>query len=167
MNNIQQVANKMLQDAIKMIGDCGIKVPVTIKPVVELNTTAKKRWGQCRKRFDGYTISINKTLMELEDKSGALNTMIHEVLHTIEGCMNHGKQWKAYATTIKSKYGIDIKRTSSASEKGIEPSMIPLGKYVVRCTGCGKTWSRERKSKLITQVHRFRCDCGSSIERVI
>ena len=35
MNNKQQEANAMLQDAIKMVEDCGIKVPKTIKSTVE------------------------------------------------------------------------------------------------------------------------------------
>ena len=53
--------------------------------------------------------------------NGLKNTIIHELLHTCVGCMNHKAKWKFYADKVNRAYGYDdIKRTSTADEKGVK-----------------------------------------------
>lgn len=140
--------------------------------IVEItpNSRAKSRWGQCRKRPDGYYININTALLadDVPDK-GAKDTIAHEVCHTIKGCMNHGPEWKHYAQML-SVFGYLIKRTGSAEDKGISTASVAVTKnykYMLYCRKCGKQYYYCTKSKAVTAVstqkyHNYRCSCCGS-----
>ena len=135
----------------------------------ETNTRAKKRWGQCRAVPGGYIININTVLLdERNDENGLINTIIHELLHSCEGCMNHGEKWKCLAEIVHREYGLNIKRTASAEEKGVQEETCPTNyKYQFRCQGCGKIVGRNRASRF-TKNYKFYCcgKCGGSFEQI-
>ena len=84
-----------------------------------INTRAKKRWGQCRKCPDGtYKININVALLDKKCIDGLVETLMHEIIHTCPGCMNHGPEWKKWADLVGKEYGYSITRTKSAEELG-------------------------------------------------
>jgi predicted SprT family Zn-dependent metalloprotease len=138
----------------------------------EVNTRAKKRWGLCKHNPDGsYTISISSRLLtnNVAD-DGAINTIIHELLHTVEGCMNHKEPWKREADKVNRAYGYNIKRGSSAEEKGVEPieSTPKEIKYQFKCKDCGKVYSRTRASNFTKDWKNYRCGvCGGEFIKVI
>jgi predicted SprT family Zn-dependent metalloprotease len=101
---------------------------------------------------------------------GAINTIIHELLHTVQGCMNHGENWKREANKVNRVYGYNIKRCSSAEEKGVEPiENIPQAiKYQFKCKDCGKVYSRTRASRFTKNWQRYRCGCcGGQFTKVM
>lgn len=125
-----------------------------------VNTRAKKRWGQCKKVFGGFTININVLLLdEQNDVNGLKSTIIHELLHTCDGCFNHGEQWKRYAAKVYRELGYDIQRTNSAEEKGVitEPETERTPKYQIVCNSCGHIWERYKMCKAIKRIENFRC----------
>ncbi|HHT96331.1 MAG TPA: sprT domain-containing protein [Clostridiales bacterium] len=147
-------ANELLQKGISQVKSAGIN-PGDINPKVIINSRAKSRFGLCRKtpgKHD-YQIEINNQLLETEEFK-AMNTMIHEILHTCKGCMNHGKDWKFYANVMNIKFGYDISRTSSYEKLGIE---VPEAKFIVKCNDCGNETKRQKKTKLITHTSHYRC----------
>lgn len=156
-------ANELLQEAIEQVKSIGI-VPGKINAKVELNTTAK-RFGRCskviHKDYD-YEIQINKKLLSV-DKSKLMSTLVHEVLHSCKGCMNHGSVWKNYAAMMNFQFGYDISRTSSYEAIGIER---PVAKYTIECQGCGNKFHRQNKSKLITHTSQYKCKCGSGLKLI-
>lgn len=157
-------ADKLLQEGIKQVISAGI-TPGNINPNVKINTRAVKRFGQCKKVPDAkydYEIEINAKLLNVS-KEKLMNTLVHEILHTCKGCMNHGKTWKAYADKMNDKFGYDISRTTSYEKIGIER---PASKYTVECQGCGVQIGRQQRSKLITQTHLYRCKCGGSLKLI-
>ena len=84
---------------------------------VEINTRAKNRWGQCKRIPGGYTINVNAALLDeniCPDDLGLKNTILHELLHSCNGCFNHGDKWKILAQKVYDEYGINIKRTSTS-----------------------------------------------------
>ena len=109
----------------------------------EINTRAHSRWGQCRVIPGGFSININSDLLdERNDESGLKNTIIHELLHTCDGCLNHGAKWVAYANKVHKLLGYNIKRQSTADEKGVYfQSGKGTGnrgyKYLLVCPFCG------------------------------
>lgn len=158
--------NKLIETCLYELDTIGIKYGNVTK--WEINTRAKKRWGQCRILPNGksFEISISKRLIDdnVPDKS-AKSTIIHELLHTCEGCHNHSSKWKKLASYVNSRLGYDIKRCASSAEYGIydEPASHNV-KYLVKCIKCGKTYERERKSKIIKNPKRYRCGlCGSEL----
>lgn len=102
--------------AMEMLDSIGVQYGNIIDFTV--NTRAQKRWGQCRKVPGGYTININAVLLdERNSEDGLMNTILHELAHSVDGCMNHGTNWKAVANHIHNALGYNIKRTDSAEEK--------------------------------------------------
>ena len=116
---------------------------------------------------DGYSININVVLLdEKNDVSGLKNTIIHELLHSCKGCMNHGENWKRLAEKVNRAYGYNIKRTSSSDEKGVQKSTVPTAKnkYCVICEKCGKKYMRTRMSNLVKYPNRYSCGvCGGKL----
>lgn len=153
--------NELLQKGIKQVKLAGIE-PGNINPEVIVNTRAKNRAGLCRKtpgEYD-YQIEINSQLLQTQE-SKIMNTLIHEILHSAKGCMNHGSTWKSYATIMNVIFGYDISRTSSYEKLGIE---APEAKFIVKCKCCGAEIRRQRKSKLTTHPSHYHCGaCGGEL----
>lgn len=147
-------ANELLQKGLEQVKSAGI-TPGSINPNIIINTRAQKRFGFCQRTVGpyDYQIQLNEALLHTEEKK-AMNTMVHEILHTCKGCMNHGKLWKIYADMMNKKFGYDISRTSSFEKVGIAR---PESKYVIECTKCDNVIHRTRKCKLTENVGRYRC----------
>lgn len=130
----------------------------------------KTSWGTCKKYPNGtYSIKISDRLLN-EDSSikGLKATIVHELLHTCPGCMNHGAQWKAYAKAVNQKYDYSVQRCNSAEEKGVSPeAIVKSAKYAFKCKKCGSIITRERRSKFTMHPERFRCSlCKGSFTRI-
>ena len=133
------------------------------------NTGATKRWGQCRAIPGGYSINISTVLLdERNDEEGLINTIIHELLHSCKGCMNHGENWKRLANKVYREYGLNIKRTSSAAEKGVIEETRPIKvKHKFVCKGCGQVITRQKESDFTKRYDRYTCAvCHSHFEKI-
>lgn len=153
MRDLQVIARECMAE----LNSIGIKYGKITE--FTINTRAKKRWGQCKRIPEGYSININVALLdERNDIKGLKNTIIHEILHTCEGCFNHGADWKMLADKVKNKLGYDIKRTDCADDKGIlEETIGIIANHKVVCTKCNNVFTRTRASKLITHTEYYRC----------
>ncbi len=143
------------------------------------NTRARRRWGQCKSVPGGFTININADLLdERNDINGLKDTILHELLHTVSGCMNHGEKWKRLAEMVNKKYGMHISRTNSAEDKGVTYRRDPYwhyevtyrvnnNVYLIKCQCCGHTYKRMKKSKVVQHPELFRCGrCNGKLERI-
>lgn len=155
------LANELLKVAIEEIRAVGIEVPETIEPSVRIITGSRK-WGNCRNVDGRFTISLNESLLTGDDMKSAMQTLAHEVLHTCDGCMNHGSLWKSYANRVNQRYGYNISRTNSASSLGVEVK----SKYLVQCDDCGAKIRRDRMSKVVSNYDSYVCKCGGSLSRI-
>ncbi len=95
------------------------------------------------------------------------NTIIHELIHCLPGCNNHGELFKKYANYICFKLGYDIQRTGNKKED-YQKSNVPYQdeekkyKYVIKCKDCGHTYYRMRKPKVLAD---YRCgSCGGRLK---
>ncbi len=143
-----------------------INIPYgNVKEIVP-NARAQKRWGQCKRNYDG-TYSINISTQLLEDSTpinGLKNTIIHELIHTCPECFNHRSKWKSYADKVNQRYGYDIKRCESSNEKGIDP-FNTSAKYVYRCVKCGTIYTRMRATNFTRHPENYRCGvCNGKLE---
>lgn len=136
---------------------------------VSINSRAKNRWGQTRRvmnsRYDSiFSIDISDRLLHdnVSDEA-AKETIIHEIIHTIPGCFDHGRQWQIAAEKINAKYPkYNIKRTNSPEEKGIQVTNDDY-KYIVSCDVCHKEYGYNRAAKVIKNPNHFRCVCGGTL----
>lgn len=173
MKNLTKLFNECIADCDSL----GIKYGHITN--VSVNTRAKRRWGQtkthrpykystCHKDYT-FDISISNRLLEddVEDMV-AKNTIMHEILHTVEDCQNHGDKWKAMADKVNRTYGYNVKRCTSSEEKGIEPVKITHNKnYVITCQKCGVTVIRHRMSDFVKYPYCYsHKGCGGYFVRV-
>lgn len=162
MRNLQKVAIECMYEL-----DC-IGIPYGEIERFTINTRAKSRWGQCKGLLTGkFEININQDLLnENNSLEGLKNTIIHELLHSCEDCMNHGQKWQEMADRVNKAYGYNIKRCSSQSEKGVvEYTEKPIRyKYNVFCNQCKRHWKYKRMCHTIEccRTGNAICVCGSN-----
>ena len=153
---------------MKMVRDLGIE-PGYIWKVRPFK--AKSKWGLCTSEgFGVYTISISTILLDDSVSDKALeSTMIHEILHTVEGCQNHGSKWKKLANKVNEAYGYDIKRTTSPEEKGEEVAKLCSKiefKHAIKCKKCGYEIFFQRECKSTKHPNWYtHIGCGGTFFR--
>lgn len=130
---------------------------------IKFSPTMTKSWGNTKYNpyQSKYTISLNKVL--LPNKRALEQTLLHELIHTLPGCMNHGKKWKTVADYCNNVYGYNISRTNSAESLGVTTSDY---KYIIRCQKCGKENGFQRMSNVVKNYRTYHCICGGRLERI-
>lgn len=128
----------------------------------------KQGWKRIIKyeKFNVHHIEISKWVMDL-DENIIKNTIIHELIHCMPYCNNHGLQFKKYAKYINIKLGYNISRVGNKKEdfekSNVEYNEEELFKYKVICTKCGKEFYRKRMEKNFKR--KYRCaTCKGMLE---
>ena len=161
MKDLKKLTDECLADLRKL----GIE-PGKISRVY-VDSRATRRWGVCKtKKGSGiFEIGISKFLLGDDvDEQQVKNTIIHELLHTVDGCQDHTGRWKVLAEYVnRCLPEYCVKRTSSEDEKGIERNH----KYLIVCTKCGSEIHRDRMSNAVKFPQKYKCaKCGGSLRRV-
>lgn len=106
---------------------------VQVKPIknqyanIQLKTNGFYYW---------YVITVNKNWLDKNPPTEHLqDTIFHELLHSCNECMNHGKKWQYYAQRVNQKYGTNISRTAEYEEL---PYQKPKVNYEIYCPTCKK-----------------------------
>ena len=146
----------------------------------EVNKRSMNRWGQTRLRNGVYSININYLLLEDEAPEEALvNTLVHELLHCVNGCMNHGEKWKRLSEEVNDCYNLKVSRRTATNEKFKKDEeyckkVLQVKKdrrktYACVCELCGKRFSKtgERAPKWYAHYENFRCQCGGKLKKVV
>lgn len=115
-------------------------------------------------RYRKYHIEISPWVMQL-DKDIIKNTIVHELIHCLPYCDNHGAKFKEYALYINKRLGLNVSRVGNKSED-YRKSNLKIApesyKYKVVCKGCGQEFFRKRISKNF--VRKYICKkCGRKI----
>ena len=142
--------------------------PGNIKKVV-VNYRSKNRWGLCKHEPDGHIIEISNRLLTDEVNEVALkNTIIHEILHTVEGTKGHKGLWKELAEKVNKELGYNIKRTTSSEEKGLSAPIEKINfPYIISCPHCGWKEGYQRNTKVIQFTEKYRCGkCKTKLIRI-
>ena len=157
----QERINKLLEETIKEVKSLGIPCSEEISPNVKINSRATSRFGCCvRYGSVEYRIELSKVMLQAADKL-IKGTLAHEILHTCLGCMNHQKLWQTYANQMNEAFGYDIKRTSSAAEKGVQLHI--KYKHMVVCPNCGQQFPKSRSTNVTRHPEEYSCgNCGHS-----
>lgn len=122
---------------------------------------SRTHWATIKKNL--YTgacaLNVSNCFNDIPDEHKAqtklLSTIIHELIHTIPGCMNHGPNFKYYAGLVNGKYpALDIKRATSMEEFGVQEKEPT---YVISCGICHKQWNYYRKPRYYGQLDKYVC----------
>lgn len=161
MRNLQEYAN-LCKELLDDLGiECG---PILGYDVI---TRSKRKFGTCVSEHLGYVIKINVELLdEHNSEDGLIETILHEQLHTCDGCFNHGPCWKALADKVNKAYGYNIKTSSTFEEKGICAPRV--AKYNLVCQGCGHVYNHYRACNATKHPQYYRCAlCNSGLNLVV
>lgn len=162
---------KVMFDCMNKLDNLNIKYGNIVK--IYPNTRAKKRYGQCTIVNGGFEIDINIGLLDEKEPIQALeNTVLHELLHTVDGCFNHGEKWQSMASKVNKAYRYNIKRCSTSAEKGVSANVCYSKEtyhYIITCESCNSTWKYKRHCSIVNscQTNKARCSCGGKTFNVI
>lgn len=147
-------------ECIAEVVNAGI-VPGNIVSVT-VNTRAVNRLGQCRRRYNNYHINISSMLLSDSVPIEILkNTIIHEILHSCNGCMNHGETWLRLAAIMNAR-GYKVETTAKADT--MQYIERPKAAYTIVCEHCGQTITRYRRSDLVKNISNYKCGaCGGKL----
>ena len=122
---------------------------------VTFNNRMVKTWGKCRRiSLNYYEIIINSNVLKYGTVEHIHQLIAHETVHSISGCMNHGKKWQRAAHALATKCDLkDIFRCESMAEiselyKHPEIMGKQSYKWSMTCMGCGKTLYAHRLKKI-------------------
>lgn len=179
---------EMMVKAMKMLDEINVPYEKDICPMIDF-PKARSFYGYCcsygaipysfadrarkqyHRAFKMY-IRISEYTLALSEKS-IMNTIIHELLHTCPGCMNHGPKWQSWGDLVRRTYGYDIKRVGG--DKGEEEHEAfqkaasvtgPKIKHQVRCKSCGTVWNKTRDCNVTMHTSQYHCHCGGRLELV-
>ncbi len=135
---------------------------------ISISKRNNKRYGCCKQyeKINKHYIEISKWVMELRDDI-IKNTIMHELIHCMPYCNNHGKEFKKYANIINEKYNYNISRVGD-KKKDFEKSNIEYNEtkkynYKIVCKCCKQEFYRQRLSKNFAR--KYRCaKCGGMFE---
>ena len=157
MNDFDYLLKKVMAEAKAV----GVPISDKIDTHIRVNDRAKTRFGRCTAVKGGFVIELSDRLLDAPEMS-CRQTIAHELIHTCDGCLNHGDLFKKYAAVMNKAYGYNISRTNSAEEMGIERNTDY--KYVIICQSCGNRIERTKRSSLVDNPSRYRCKCGGTLK---
>ena len=167
-----------MKDLRKLYNDCVVELKrinmdisnriVEVKPNGRLRTVL----GKCKynRRTGNYSIEINTCLLTDEaETQAAKETIIHELIHTCPGCMNHGYEWKRRGERASRMLGYDVCRLRSVDKLNdwkVEVKEETF-KYALVCNDCGKEYKFKRWCGKLENPSRFVCGrCKGSLRVV-
>ncbi len=161
---------KLTYDLIKEKIDKAVDIIKDIYPSFQYKgftkvriSKARSKWGSVKyNRITGdFALTISNVFEDIQNDDKAneklLNTVVHELIHTIPGCMNHGPNFKYYAALVNNKYPkLNIQRCTSMGQFGIQKTKKePL--YIATCSKCRRNWKYYRKPKLFDYISKCKC----------
>lgn len=145
----------LADECVDELRDIGIYEDISPNISYEVNTRAKNRLGVCRHRrgseyYTYHIVGISDWVLEKFSNHDIKNVIIHELLHTIEGCNNHGYKWQDYANAVNYRTNYHITRTENLKDLCIrngvdyEEFNNNMYKYEITCKKCGATWHKHK-----------------------
>lgn len=176
---MEEKLQRLYKECILELNSIGINLDEKEIGQIDVNLAKRKtkRYGCCKqecpdkstayrkkktihyRKYSKHHIEISKWLMELNDEI-IKNTIIHEIIHCMPDCNNHGSEFKRYSKLVNDKLGYNISRLGNKEDdyikSNLEFKVEPLKyKYVIVCEKCGLIYYRQRIGKNF--IKKYRC----------
>lgn len=188
---MEETLNDLYNESIKELESIGIDIKEAGNIDIKISKRNNKRYGCCKqenpeestkyiekigyrriikyRKFNTHHIEISPWLMESE-KNIIKNTIIHEIIHCLPDCNNHGKIFKTYAKIINQKLGYTITTVGNKQQDYINSNKQYVNKtvnnYKIECEKCGQVFYRQRLNKNL--VKKYRCGkCRGRLKVVV
>ena len=161
----QEIKDKEKELGFDLIKSCG-----NVSNSIGTYKSTKSYGNCCRKIIMGtktFNISLNERLVQYGTDHDIKEVLLHELIHTINDCFNHRWQFKNKAWTMYRYLKYDALNKQYDKTILNRQSKQERAKYVIKCTGCGQTIYRERKSIFVEHPEKYTCGyCHHKFERV-
>ena len=139
---------------------------------IKVNNRLSKSWGRCNldTKTGSFSIELRNVIADdsITPEKGTLEIILHEVIHTCEGCFNHGALFNAYGERLL-KYGYDTQgRTKNKEKLNLNmTNYMAQAKYICKCQKCGFEETRQRMCKFVKEPENFlHKHCGGTFMRI-
>lgn len=124
-------------------------------------------FGTCLRVMKGvYEITIT----DLGLHGDVISTIVHELIHTVDGCYDHGSKFQSIAKELSRVYNIDLGTRASKKEMDMTREYrISKARYVIKCSNpsCPCLVLRDRAVGVVKHPELYSCGtCGSKLIRV-
>ena len=174
---------KLYNECLTELAFVGIPIEEIGETHITISRRATKRYGCCKQEepnkktryrengtikygiYNKHIIEISAWVMELNEEI-IKNTIMHEIIHCMPYCNNHGAEFKKYAKYINKELGYNISRVGNREEdckkSNIDYQEKTKSKYKIECKTCGQTFYRQRIAKNFTRKYR----CGKCKRKI-
>lgn len=131
----QEELDALFADCMAQLRAIGVPISESINPSIILSRT-RASFGDCRIVFrdsseSGYDYVIRLSKYTLANSERSLrNTIYHELIHTVPGCLNHRKEWKKWAAYVSEQLGYHIQRVGGVDDTSRDLENLSLGVFV-------------------------------------
>lgn len=136
LNNLLRLCMAEL-DAINLVNYSKNIASITV------NNRLSRALGRCVRKNGIFHIELaQKSVAEGVDVNFIKNIIMHELVHTMPNCWNHGPVFQNYAHIINRRLGYHVETTETIENMmaaGVNPLVnSKIAKYVLVCRKCGK-----------------------------
>ena len=148
MYDLMSIAN----DLIDMMNGEGVELQTITK--ISYGRKNMRCWGKCETYDErSFEIKINPVLGDERNPVHELEeTLLHELIHTVKGCFNHGERFKMIGRKFDN-YGFHVSRLSS---KNLKVDVENRYKYTLTCE-CGHSWNYKRAGRVVKEHKNCTC----------
>ena len=108
-----------------------------------------------------FEVWINDMYLGTKKETGII---LHELIHTLPDCWNHGILFCCFCDAIGEKLGIKVPYSSEEELEKMEYRM-KNAKYILRCRSCGAIIPRLRCSDSVKNFEYYRCGrCNGKLD---
>ena len=154
--------NTLMNECKKELIDLGYYEVMNKSYMICFNSRFKAKLGQIKMIPGGYQIDINSHFAEIYPE-GVRNTIMHELIHSLQGCMNHGNKWQTIAKLVNNTLHYNV-TTTSYYEKYQKyynaHSNKSTNNYTLTCAPCNHKWNYKKRTKLITKIQNNQAYIG-------
>lgn len=129
-----------------------------------INKNALSFAGKCHKNKDGsFKIEICERFANANEvkRKKLVEVAIHELIHTIPKCMNHGKLFKE--NMYKVNYATDYNVSTREDKIDMSEEKFKTARFIFECKDCNTRYSYQRACSTVTGIKRnpedYRCGC--------
>lgn len=118
-----------------------------------------KRYGDGHVEISRHEISLNPALMQFEDDGFDIiaDTIAHELVHTCDGCQNHGAEFHRVAKIVNDRLGYKIDTRADIDASNYFTKYLPKANYILKCPECERKWDYQRKSNATENPWQYSC----------
>ena len=156
MFNVKVNAESTIRRGNEILQECYSKYNAPTIYRIDYKDKSKSYWAKIgfKKNLPGYFLRIGGLFSMIPNEDLAQtrfqSTIIHELIHTIPGCMNHGRKFHYICNLVNRRYPeYQLQTSTDPKSFGIEEEALEIRKpkYKIICLNCGKEYIYYKKPR--------------------